>query len=76
MKARFCRTGLGCTLAAIVVGLAGCASTSEYASIAPSTDSSFVTDTKYIATVEELAKHRGIRVKWVNPPVKRVARND
>jgi hypothetical protein len=76
MKARFCRTGLGCTLAAIAVGLAGCASTSEYASVAPSTDSRFVTDKQYIAAVEEMAKHRGIRVQWVNPPAKRVARAD
>lgn len=31
-----------------------------------------VPDAQYIAEVDWIARHRGVRVQWVNPPVKRV----
>ena len=38
-------------------------------------DTVFVTDQAYIDTVNYLAKRRGTRVVWVNPPKKRVDRD-
>lgn len=77
MKARLCNAGPGQVAVAIAIaGLAGCASTNHHASVAPATTSKFVTDAEYMASVEELANHRGVRVRWVNPPARRVARDD
>ncbi|MGH8061373.1 MAG: hypothetical protein ACREO7_05085 [Pseudoxanthomonas sp.] len=53
--------------------LAGCASTGTAYEKAPAQRESVVTDTTYVAVVEQLAKQRGTRVMWVNPPKKRVA---
>ncbi|QGX38792.1 hypothetical protein [Permianibacter aggregans] len=36
----------------------------------------FVTDKDYIGQVEAAAKHRGVDVVWVNPPVRRIERKD
>jgi hypothetical protein len=62
------------TLCGIAVSvLAGCASTSEYVD-----ESRHVQDDQYVSAVEEIAKRRGVRVHWVNPPDRRivVASND
>lgn len=50
------------------VTLAGCASGS--ASVAKRGDGYRRTDAVYVSTVEELARRRGVRVVWVNPPYK------
>lgn len=65
-----------------VLGLAACASTqggAGYGAAPPGsqpTQKMFERDTAYIAYVERTARMRGIDVRWVNPPVKRVARSD
>ena len=60
-------------------GLAACATTgngSSYAAAnAGSTQQKFVTDSTYVAKVEKMASRSGVRVNWVNPPVKRVDRD-
>jgi hypothetical protein len=54
--------------------LASCATTSDLAG----NDVRIVQDDEYVAIVEEIAKRRGVRVQWVNPPDRRVlvATND
>jgi hypothetical protein len=65
--------------AAPLLLLGACATTDEMAG-APramdvvATDTEFVTDEEYILTVNYLAKRRGTRVVWVNPPKVRVDR--
>ena len=62
-----------------VAGLCACAGTPQRVSQAPppapSVDrpGAVVSDSEYIAYVERVARRRGIEVKWVNPPTKRVA---
>jgi ABC-type Fe2+-enterobactin transport system substrate-binding protein len=64
----------------LLAGLAGCTSTgTQSAYVAPTTvDGATATetrmrpDTQYIAEVEWIARQRGVRVQWVNPPEKRV----
>ena len=57
-----------------VLGLAACAGTQarssyvEPASIAPQAAPTLNRDDRYIATVERIARRRGIGVVWVNPP--------
>lgn len=71
-------------LSILLAGLAGCTSTgARYASAAPATTSNdgatttkFVEDSLYIAEVERAAQSQGVEVHWINPPVKRVTRND
>ena len=57
-----------------VLLLAGCASTHEVArSPAPTyPEGSIVQDQVYVAVVEKIAKQRGTRVVWVNPPKKQM----
>ena len=52
--------------------LSACASTGTAYEKAPMQHESVVTDTVYVAVVENIAKQRGTRVMWVNPPKKRV----
>ena len=56
------------TVAAVVaaVMLAGCASSGS--SLATRGEGYKRTDSDYVHAVEELAKRRGVRVVWVNPP--------
>ena len=59
---------------AAVLLLAGCASTHEVAQH-PATvhpEGSIVEDQVYVAVVEKIAKQRGTRVVWVNPPKKQM----
>lgn len=57
-----------------VLGLAACAGTQtrssyvEPASVAPQATAEMSRDDRYIATVERIARRRGIGVVWVNPP--------
>lgn len=75
MNAHVRGSPLGLLLATIVVAaLAGCATTSE-AALAPG-EEKVVSDAEYMAAVERIAKRRGIIVRWVNPPSKRIAQND
>ncbi|MDN5781680.1 MAG: hypothetical protein L0H23_06600 [Luteimonas sp.] len=65
----------------LLVGLAGCTSAGmKSAHVAPAAvDGSTVTETRvrpdaqYMAEVEWLARQRGVRVHWVNPPERRVS---
>lgn len=52
--------------------LTGCASTGTTYQNAPRQHENIVTDKAYVAVVEYVARHRGTRVVWVNPPKKRV----
>ena len=52
--------------------LTGCASTGTTYENAPRQHENIVTDHLYVAKVEQIAKQRGTRVLWVNPPKKRV----
>ena len=54
--------------------LTACASTGTAYEKAPAQHESVVTDDAYVAVVEYIAKHRGTRVMWVNPPKKRIER--
>jgi uncharacterized protein YcfL len=56
-------------LALALVGLGGCASTQE--TVAVSQDQ-IVDDAAYIAQVEHQALRRGVAVRWVNVPHKRI----
>ncbi|QDW66052.1 hypothetical protein [Luteimonas granuli] len=56
--------------------LAGCASSGGMASAAPQpyqAPDEVTTDTAYVAAVEHVARRRGVRVHWLNPPLKRLA---
>lgn len=57
----------------VLLLLTACASTGTAYEKAPARHESVVVDTKYVAVVEYIAKHRGTRVMWVNPPKTRVA---
>ena len=48
--------------------LAGCATTDDRGMLSPGYDAQMVNDAQYIAVVENLAKRRGVRVHWINPP--------
>ena len=62
-------TSLGLAVA-MVATLAGCATTDDrYAS--PGHAGS-LHDTEYMKVVEQMAKPRGVKVVWVNPPERRV----
>jgi hypothetical protein len=56
-----------CATAVFVVVLSGCASDggSRYAQ-----HKKFVVDEEYVAAVNYLSRQKGVRVTWVNPPVK------
>ncbi|WP_156899920.1 hypothetical protein [Luteimonas mephitis] len=65
----------------LLVGLAGCTSAgTKSAHVAPAAVNGTATtemrtrpDDAYIAEVEWIARQRGVRVHWVNPPEKRVS---
>lgn len=60
------------TLSLGILLLAGCASTrTAYRPMSP-TPGSVVTDDRYVAIVEHVARQRGAKVMWVNPPTKKV----
>ena len=52
--------------------LTACASTGTAYEKAPAQHETVVTDNVYVAVVEHIAKQRGTRVMWVNPPKRRV----
>jgi len=70
-------------LSMLSIGLLGCSSAdtrSSYAApaavgseTAAVTESRTVLNTRYMEEVEKLARQQGVRVHWVNPPVKRVS---
>lgn len=66
---------LASVLVVSVAMLAGCASQDKTARAMTPHD---VDDAAYIAQVEHTARDRGVAVRWVNPPQKRVptATND
>lgn len=55
--------------------LTGCASTQKtaYGDAPPQSHETIVQDDRYVVLVETIAKQRGTRVVWVNPPKKRVS---
>ena len=63
-----------------LVGLAACSSAgTKSAYVAPQKVGHATTkqvrdvpDAQYVAEVDWIARHRGVRVQWVNPPMKRV----
>jgi len=65
----------------LLVGLAGCTSAGmKSAHVAPAvvngsavTEARIRPDAQYIAEVEWIARQRGVRVHWVNPPERRVS---
>jgi outer membrane lipoprotein SlyB len=61
-----------------VLGLAGCASMDERSGrVTPQRASpAFGNDAEYITQVEAVARRRYMDVVWVNPPKKRVRRDD
>lgn len=62
-------THLASVLVVSVVVLAGCASQDKTARATTPHD---VDDAAYVAQVEHSARDRGVEVRWVNPPQKRV----
>ena len=62
-------------LSIALIGLSACASTQHVATrVQPEARRGTITgDSEYVARVEQIARRRGIEVKWINPPVRRVA---
>jgi mannose/fructose/N-acetylgalactosamine-specific phosphotransferase system component IIB len=52
-----------------MVAMGGCSSMQDKSTVARSVE---VDDADYVARVENMAMHRGVSVRWVNPPTKRV----
>ena len=52
--------------------LSACASTGTAYEKAPARQGRMVTDSAYVAVVENIARQRGTWVMWVNPPKRRV----
>ena len=62
-----------------VAGLAACSSMSGNVARAPApapAPGTVTTDGEYMAHVERIAWRRGVEVKWINPPTRRVAANN
>lgn len=66
----------------VLAGLSACASTGntlaqrnavQVPAAAPAAAERIVVDSEYVATVEHIAVRRGVEVRWVNPPLRRVA---
>lgn len=57
------------------LALTACASMDERSTLAPQSHSGYVQDGEYVAAVEYVAKRRGVKVLWVNPPERRVDRD-
>ncbi|TDK24991.1 hypothetical protein E2F46_07400 [Luteimonas aestuarii] len=60
-----------------VAALAACTSSHQLATAPgpaaqPALDGHYQGDVRYIAAVEHIARKRGVQVRWVNPPVRRV----
>ena len=53
-----------------MLAMGGCSSMHEKSTVARAVD---VDDAAYVARVERAAMDRGVSVRWVNPPTKRVA---
>ena len=56
-------------MALALVGLGGCAGMQDRSAMYPN---QVVDDAAYVAQVEQMARARGVSVRWVNPPQKRV----
>ena len=61
--------------------LAACASSGSMVSSPPAAQprhapGQVVQDAEYVAIVERIARRRGVDVRWINPPVKRVAASE
>ena len=52
-----------------LVAISGCSSMQDKSTMAKAVE---VDDAAYIANVERVAMDRGVMVRWVNPPKKRV----
>jgi len=52
-----------------MVAMGGCSSMQDKATVAKGID---VDDADYVARVENMAIHRGVSVRWVNPPTKHI----
>lgn len=52
-----------------MLAMGGCSSMQDKSTVARAVE---VDDADYIARVENMAVHRGVMVRWVNPPKKRV----
>ena len=52
--------------------LSACASTGTAYEKAPTQRENMVTNNAYVAVVEHIARQRGTRVLWINPPKTRV----
>lgn len=65
---------LGASLLVATLLLSACASTQKTAyGETPQSKETIVQDAHYVVLVEQLAKQRGTRVVWVNPPKKRIS---
>lgn len=68
-----------CTLGAMAAGLAACASHGTMRQPAATTATAATgpeMDAEYVQLVEYFARRRGVDVRWVNPPTKRLASAD
>lgn len=63
-------------LSLLVAALGACASMDETAGLGPQSDVRIVQNGEYVAAVEQMARQRGVRVMWVNPPDKRVEQHE
>lgn len=63
---------LKAVLAALaILSAAGCSTTSTLAQATPQvTPQRYAQDAAYVAQVEKMARKRGVRVHWVNAPLK------
>jgi len=60
------------TVSPALLLLTACASTGTAYEKAPIQNDKVMADMVYIAAIENLAKHHGTEVMWVNPPKKRI----
>jgi hypothetical protein len=72
------RTVLRLAIATVAVaGLSACASTHQWTAatdkaVQQPTTAHYEGDLEYIAAVEHIARRRGVQVRWVNAPVRRI----
>ena len=59
---------IAATVVAFAAGASGCAGTSGASYGAKAKNLPGDTDYAYVQRVEQIAKHRGVDVEWVNPP--------
>ena len=62
------------TLGAVGIAETACASTQPAATARPVAQpvGGSTVDAEYVALVESIARQRGVAVRWVNPPTRRV----